>query len=342
MRAHAAEGFDDLVVARVLDEDGGRRVRPTGRIDVGAAIDSVVVKDHDADRQVVTADRFDLHAGEAEGAVTFDREHRLAGLDGGGDGITHADTHHAPGADIEALTRLIHVDDAAGEIERIGALVDQDGVGALLDDCAQGAERAVEVHRRGVFHQPRRHLGDVFVFLCLDGIDPIGRRRRPFVAHGAEKRGYAGADVADDRRRDFDIRVHFLRLDVDLNERLRTGFAPGLAFAVREQPVQPGSDQHHDVGIGQDRGARGAGALRMRVGQDALGHAHRQEGNAALLDQVADYVVGLRISGAFTEYDEWALGALQDVKRALDGGWSGNLRRRRIDDLDQRFRAFVR
>src|SRR6267154_5990836 len=84
-----------------------------------------------------------------------------------------------PGADVEPLARLMHVDDAAGEVERVGTLVDEDGVGPFLDDGAQDAERAVIIHRRVVVHQPRRHLRDVVVALGLDGIEPVGRRRRP-------------------------------------------------------------------------------------------------------------------------------------------------------------------
>src|SRR5580704_683772 len=53
MDADAAEGFHKLLVARVLDEDGRRHVRATRRINVGAAIDAVVVEDHDTDRQLV-------------------------------------------------------------------------------------------------------------------------------------------------------------------------------------------------------------------------------------------------------------------------------------------------
>ncbi len=144
----AAEGVHHLVVARALDEHRGRGVGAARGIRIGAAIDAVVVEDDDADRQVVPADRLHLHAGEAEGAVALDREHRLAGLDGGGDGEAHADAHHAPGADVEALARLIDVDDAAREIERIGAFIDQDDVRPLLDDGTQRPERAMEIHRR--------------------------------------------------------------------------------------------------------------------------------------------------------------------------------------------------
>src|SRR5579871_507670 len=57
----AAERLHHPVVARALDEDGGCGVGSAG-IDVGAAIDAVIVEDDDADRQLVTADRLDLHA----------------------------------------------------------------------------------------------------------------------------------------------------------------------------------------------------------------------------------------------------------------------------------------
>src|SRR5467141_3445288 len=97
--ANAAECLHHLVVTRVPDEDGRRNVRTPGGIDVGSAIDAVIVEDHDADRQVVAADRLHFHAGEAERRVAFDREHRLAGLYCRRDGIAHADAHHAPGAD---------------------------------------------------------------------------------------------------------------------------------------------------------------------------------------------------------------------------------------------------
>src|SRR5262245_13195333 len=39
---------------------------------------------------------------------------------------------------------------------------------------------------------------------------------------------------------------------------------PGLALAVREQPVQARADQHHHVGAGQHEGARGRGTLLVR------------------------------------------------------------------------------
>ena len=118
--------------------------------------------------------------------------------------------------------------------------------------------------------------------------------------------------------------------------------APGLALAVRQQPVETRADQHHDVGLRQHRRARRAGALRMGVGQQALGHAHRQERHAALLDEAADRVVGLGVGRALAEDDQRALGALEHIERALDRGRCGYLRRRRIDHLDQRLLAGLR
>src|SRR4029079_6073278 len=102
----------------------------------------------DRDRQLVTADRFDLHAGGAEGAIAFDREHGLAGFDRGRDRIALADTHDAPGADVETLPRLVHIDDAAGKIERVRAFVDEHRIRTLLDDLAEDAERRVLITRR--------------------------------------------------------------------------------------------------------------------------------------------------------------------------------------------------
>src|SRR4029078_2632952 len=64
IHADAAEGFHHLVVARALHEHGGRRIG-VGAVDIGAAIDAVIVEYDDADRKVVAADGLDLHAGEA-------------------------------------------------------------------------------------------------------------------------------------------------------------------------------------------------------------------------------------------------------------------------------------
>ena len=118
--------------------------------------------------------------------------------------------------------------------------------------------------------------------------------------------------------------------------------APRLALAMRQEPVKARADQHDDVGILQHRRSGRARALRMRVRQEALAHTHRQERNGALFDEAADFVIGLRIGGALAEDDQRTLGALQHVQRALDRCRRRNLRRRRIDDLDERLLSFLR
>ena len=171
-------------------------------------------------------------------------------------------------------------------------------------------------------------------FLLTEPVQSAGGAGH-LAAHAVEQRGNAGADIADQGRDDLDVRIHLLGLDIDLDELLRR-LTPGLALAVRQQPVEAGADQHDDVGVFEHGRTRRARALRMRVGQQALGHAHRQERNAALFDESPDQIVGLRVGRAFAEDDQRPLGVSEHVECALDRGRRWNLRRRRIDDLNQR------
>src|SRR5476651_2096930 len=157
-----------------------------------------------------------------------------------------------------------------------------------------------------------RDLGDVLVALGRDRAHPVRWRLGPAAAHGVDHRGDARSDVANDRRRDLDVAVHLPGLDVDLHELLGR-IAPGLALAVAQEPVEAGTDHHHDVGVLQYRRACGTRALRMGVGQQALGHAHRQERDAALFDQRLDRLVGLRVGSTLAEDDQRLLGGLQYI-----------------------------
>ena len=196
------------------------------------------------------------------------------------------------------------------------------------------------IHRHVVVHQLGRHFGDVVVALGRDRLDPVGGSGWPVSAHAIEQRRDAGADIADHGRDDLDVAIHFLRLDVDLDELLRR-IAPGLALAVRQQPIQPRADQQHDIGVLQNGRARGAGALRMGVGQQSFRHTHRQERRAGLFDESTHGVVSLRVGRAFAENDQRLLGAFQHLKRALDRIRRRNLRRRGVDDFHQRLLAGV-
>ena len=80
----------------------------------------------------------------------------------------------------------------------------------------------------------------------------------------------------------------------------------------------------------------------MQVGQETLGHAHRQERRAALFDEFADVVIGLRVGRALAEDDQRTLCSLEHVERALDGGRRGDLGGSGIDHFDQRSGAGFR
>src|ERR1700680_1992018 len=142
-----------------------------------------------------------------------------------------------------------------------------------------------------------------------------GRLRR-VLSDAAEHGRDARTDVADDRSIDTDVAVRFLWRDVDLDKPLAAPFlaavgAPRLALGVRKQPVQARTDQHDDVGLGQHIRARCGRGLLVRVGQQALGHRHRQIGDAGLFHQRANVRIGLRVRRALAENDERTLGALE-------------------------------
>jgi hypothetical protein len=108
---------------------------------------------------------------------------------------------------------------------------------------------------------------------------------------------------------------------------------------VRQEPVQPGADQHDDVGILEHGRARRARRLRVRVGQQALRHAHGRERDAGRLDELLDGLVGLRVSGALAEDDQRTLRAFQYLDSPLHRGGGRDLRRRRVDHLHERLAA---
>jgi len=61
--------------------------------------------------------------------------------------------------------------------------------------------------------------------------------------------------------------------------------------------------------------------------------------HAGFFNECPDLIVGLGVGCALAKNDQRALGALEYIKRAFDCLRRWNLRRRRVDDLNQRFGA---
>ena len=74
----------------------------------------------------------------------------------------------------------------------------------------------------------------------------------------------------------------------------------------------------------------------MRIGQQALGHGHRQVRNAGIFHQRTNVSISLGVSGTFAQQDQRALGTFEQIKSTVDSIRCRDLARRRIDNLDQR------
>src|SRR6267142_2863609 len=238
-----AKGFDQLFVARLFHQDGWRGIGVAAGVDIVAAIDAAVVEDDGDDRQVIAADGFDLHAAEAEGAVPFDGHDRLAADDRRADGVAHADAHHSPGPAIKALARHAHVDNVAGDVQRVRPLVDEIDLRVVGEHAFDGTDSTVEIHRVGVGGEVGRHALHVVLLALGELIEPWGTR--PYLAW-LERRQQCRdgrGDISYDRRSDGTIAIHLGRRDIQLNELRRR--RPLRALTVAQQPVQPRADQHH-------------------------------------------------------------------------------------------------
>ena len=125
---------------------------------------------------MVAADGFYLHSAEAESAVAFDCDDRLADDDGRAYGISHADAYHTPRSAVETFARLVHVDDVATEIEGVHPFIDNVRVRLLGQDVADRAKCAVEVHRVGIGVEVDRHARGIVLLALGDRVKPRGRR----------------------------------------------------------------------------------------------------------------------------------------------------------------------
>src|SRR5271166_733616 len=202
-------------------------------------INPAIVEHHDHDRQLVPANRLDLHSAEAEGAVAFDGDDRLAAHSRRGNGVSHADAHHAPRPDVKTLARLKHVDDVSSEVESIGAFIDDIYVTFISKHVTNRAERAREIHRVWIGAQLRRHALRVLLLLLIERPKPLRGWLDLARLECGEKGGHCRLDIADDGSGNRAVAVDLGRRDVNLNE-LRA-LAPQRRLSVREKPIQTGS-----------------------------------------------------------------------------------------------------
>jgi hypothetical protein len=138
-------------------------------------------------------------------------------------------------------------------------------------DALQPAQRAVEVHRHRIGHQLARHLFNVGSSLVAHRASPFVRRLFPAI-HALDHHRQHALDVADQRGIDGLVAIHFLRINVDLDELLRMRLTPLLALAVAEQPVEACANQHDAIALLQHQRAGSTSILRMVIGQQALCH----------------------------------------------------------------------
>ncbi|CAI8392437.1 MAG: Uncharacterised protein [SAR116 cluster bacterium MED-G04] len=116
------------------------------------------------------------------------------------------------------MARAVNINDAAGEIQRVRAFIDEDRIRVIVDHFTQAAERTVVIHRHRVALEPSSHFFKVRLLFLAHCIEPAFRRFRPVIAHRLHHGIQHGTDITDQRGCDFNIAVHFGGLDIDLNE----------------------------------------------------------------------------------------------------------------------------
>ena len=98
-----------------------------------------------------------------------------------------------------------------------------------------------------------------------------------------------------------------------------------------QEPVESGTDQHHHIGLSQDKATGRCCRQWMIIRQDTFRHRHRQEWNACLFYELLQLFFRLRISGSLTD-DNQRLGRIaQEFQGTLDSGRTRQLYRCRIN-----------
>mmetsp|Transcript_26741 Transcript_26741/g.57972 ORF Transcript_26741/g.57972 Transcript_26741/m.57972 type:complete len:244 (+) Transcript_26741:137-868(+) len=212
----SAERLCDLFVLCGWRERGGRDV---GRVKLlHAAVDAIVVDDHDDDWQVKPTEGLELESGEAKRAVAFDRDHRLVRMnDLGGHGKSHAHAHCAVGAGVNAVSGEAIGEHSATDIHGVAAFRHNHCV--VWYGVADGPQGGVVVH--GDDPVGFEVLGSLVVGgnLGIEDLTPLAQ-----VTHTASRPQRSiqlcddGLRIADEGGVGRTIGVHLLGRHVDLDD----------------------------------------------------------------------------------------------------------------------------
>ena len=143
--------------------------------------------------------------------------------------------------------------------------------------------------------------------------------------------GNGAVQIADNRRGNRPVAIHFVRVDIKLD---KLAFRIPFAMPAGKQPVQARADEHDHVRFFHDGRTAGKRALRMIVRQEALGHGHGEERQACCLDKLFYLVVNLGVGRALAKQYSGPFGAGQKPDRPVNGFRRGNHCRARVNRLE--------
>ena len=123
-----------------------------------------------------------------------------------------------------------------------------------------------------------------------------------------------GLGVANNPHLHATIGADLLRLDVDLNE---CGISRELSPEA-EDPVEPRSNDHNNIGMMHHGAARGAEMQRVVVGNEPTAHRRRQEGQVQGLDELPELQGRLRPAYLLPNDEHGAFGAHEQLGSTLD------------------------
>ncbi len=230
-----------------------------------------------------------------------------------------------------------HVDHVARDVERVGAFVDEVDVSGSRRTRRARPRSALELHAATGSASSRSLIVATLFALraCSSSRQAEGAVRRRLVDRRAFDEGRGDRfDVTHQRRGDRLVAVELGGVDVDLDEPRvgdQSGASPWLSSQLRRAPISSTTSARDSAS--ERRGRHG---LWVVVGEQALGHPHREVRQARGFDERADLDVRLRVRGALAEHDERPRGVGEQRQRPIHGLRRRQLARRGLGDAPVR------